>query len=110
MRMWMVDPRRMCRKHLLGEHVELHMLAASISLGRSIAGFLEKKLVEPQSIGRRHAALRAEMLRRGYQHQSPLRQPATLLRGAVRRPRSAQELSDRCLECRKLLQIKAKIN
>lgn len=31
MRMWMVDPKIMCRKHLLGEHLELHMLAGCIN-------------------------------------------------------------------------------
>jgi hypothetical protein len=30
MRMWMVPPKVMCRKHLLGEHVEIHMLAGSL--------------------------------------------------------------------------------
>ena len=25
MRMWMVNPKMMCNKHLLGEHVELHL-------------------------------------------------------------------------------------
>jgi hypothetical protein len=29
----MVTPSRMCRKHLLGEHVEGHMLAACLRLG-----------------------------------------------------------------------------
>ena len=42
MRMWMVPPRKMCRKHLLGEHVEIHMAVATLRLGKSVAGFLEK--------------------------------------------------------------------
>jgi len=26
MRMWMLNPKALCRKHLMGEHVEIHML------------------------------------------------------------------------------------
>ena len=58
MRMWMVAPGKMCRKHLLGEHVEIHMLAGSLLKGRSIGGFLADGLLEPQSMRARHAAPR----------------------------------------------------
>ena len=40
MRMWMLPPETMCRKHLLGEHVELHMLLGSLRRGKNIDGFL----------------------------------------------------------------------
>ena len=46
MRMWMVDPRIMCRQHLLGEHVEIHMFVGAISRGKSVKGYLEKGLLE----------------------------------------------------------------
>ena len=36
----MVSPATMCRKHLLGEHVEIHMAVASLRLGKSVDGFL----------------------------------------------------------------------
>ena len=38
MRMWMVPVQYMCRKHLLGEHVEHHMLVGSIHKGLSMRG------------------------------------------------------------------------
>jgi hypothetical protein len=101
MRMWMVDPRRMCRKHLLGEHVELHMLAGSLRRGRSIQGFLDGGLLEPQNLHTRHAALVKEMERRGYRHASPLPAVAPMPRGRVDRVAAASELSRRCSECRK---------
>jgi hypothetical protein len=72
MRMWMVNPEFMCRKHLLGEHVELHMLVGHINKGRSIDGFIKNNLIEPQFIHQRHDSLVKEMFRRGYKHQSPL--------------------------------------
>ena len=40
MRMWLVPPSHMCRKHLLGEHVELHMLLGTLKKGKSITCLL----------------------------------------------------------------------
>jgi hypothetical protein len=37
--MWMVDPRQMCRQHLLGEHNELHMFAGTMRKGIGLAGY-----------------------------------------------------------------------
>ena len=72
MRMWMLPPETMCRKHLLGEHVELHMLLGSLRRGKNIDGFLAGKLVDPRRMFRRHEELVLEMERRGYRHASPL--------------------------------------
>jgi len=72
MRMWMVDPGLLCKKHLLGEHVECHMLDGSLRRRRSIAGFLDRGLLEPSQLQARHDALADEMVRRGMQHASPL--------------------------------------
>src|SRR5512137_1557347 len=70
--MWMVRPGILCRRHLLGEHVECHMLAATLRLGHSVAGYIANDLLEPRSLRARHDALAAEMGRRGYRHASPL--------------------------------------
>lgn len=72
MRQWMVDPKIMCRKHLLGEHVEHHMFIGTLNRGISVAGYLRDNLLEPASLHSRHAELAAEMARRGYSHKSPL--------------------------------------
>lgn len=103
MRMWMVEPKILCRKHLLGEHVELHMMAGHLRLGRKVDGFVAHNCVEPKSIGARHKALAAEMTRRGYKHASPLHQPDV---AAHQRPEakvdavaSLMALLDRCEEC-----------
>jgi hypothetical protein len=42
MRMWMVWPELMCRKHLLGEHVEIHMLLGALNKGHRVQGFINK--------------------------------------------------------------------
>ncbi len=105
MRMWMVDPRRMCRKHLLGEHVEIHMLVGSINKGISLKGYLDEKIIEPRSMLKRHNELAAEMLLRGYKHYSPLRKPlrrpnpAYAYKIRVDVSRSKKDLSARCRVC-----------
>lgn len=99
MRMWMVDPKLMCRQHLLGEHVEIHMLAGSLRRGKSIAGFLSKGLLAPQHMQQRHAELVIEMERRGMRHASPLRN-VDGPEGTVDVAASHLELTRRCKACR----------
>jgi hypothetical protein len=109
MRMWMVDPSRMCDKHLLGEHVECHMLAGTLARGRSIAGYMERDLLEPSSLVDRHRALAREMAARGFRHRSPLEtaddrylpEAARIQRVDARA--AADELARRCPACRHLL-------
>jgi len=112
MRMWMVDPRILCRKHLLGEHVELHMAAAWLRLGKHIDGWVNTNCLEPRSIGARHKALAAELTRRGYKHRSPLRQPRVLKTqhptAKIEKKAALQELLRRCPAC-KALKTKLKI-
>ena len=74
MRMWMVNPRIMCRKHLMGEHVETHMFVGSINRGNDIWGYVKNNLVEPNSLTERHDELSQEMIRRGYNHKSPIKE------------------------------------
>jgi hypothetical protein len=98
--MWMVDPRMMCRQHLLGEHAELHMIEANIALGRSIEGYIRINAIEPQSIAGRHAELVAEMERRGIKHKSPLAFSTELYRDVIiDRDASLKLLVVRCPRC-----------
>lgn len=102
----MVPPALLCRSHLLGEHVECHMLASTLRRGRSVAGYIRNGLIEPLSLGARHDALAAEMARRGYRHASPLgavrtgHLPADQRRHRVDEAASLRGLTRRCAECR----------
>jgi len=111
--MWMVDPAIMCRKHLLGEHVELHMLIGTIKKGVSIRGYVEKGLVEPFHIHLRHSQLVEEMEKRGYKHLSMIENPVDLIKlgskelnAVVDREESLKELLRRCSECRDNYRLK----
>jgi len=71
----MIDPKLLCRKHLLAEHLECHMLVGAIKKGKNLKGYVDKGLVELDHIGKRHRELVREMKRRGYRHYTPLKQP-----------------------------------
>ncbi len=101
----MVPVAGMCRKHLLGEHVELHMIAACMRRKMRLDGYFEKNCIEPRAVKERHDEIAAEMQRRGYDHRTPLRQPGVAyLRGLagvrVRAKSSLADLMERCPECR----------
>ena len=98
----MVDPSLMCRKHLLGEHVELHMLVASMRKGISLQGFFDNKLIETHNVGRRHGQLVREMKRRGFRHGSPLTNVPRRRGGRVDRRANLVELARRCKQCREI--------
>lgn len=72
MRMWMCDPKIMCRQHLLGEHNECHMFLGTLRKKISINGYIQNDLLEPLSLKSRHDELAEEAIRRGYNHTSPL--------------------------------------
>ena len=83
MRMWMIDPQLMCNKHLLGEHVETHMLEGSLKKGRSLAGFINNGLVDLERLGERHDQLAEEMKDRGMNHKSPINRRVSWTGGSV---------------------------
>jgi hypothetical protein len=72
LRMWMVNPKHMCRQHLLGEHRECHNFFGTLCRHISIKGYLDKGELDPRLLIERHDELVREMLRRGWNHYSPI--------------------------------------
>lgn len=78
MRIWdQIEPSRLCRQHLLGEHRELHAIFTILTSGS--AGYANhpevKRWRSPEALAAledRHDALVREMRKRGYRHYSPL--------------------------------------
>jgi hypothetical protein len=75
MRIWDIDPARLCRQHLLAEHRELHGLWNILTLGKQ--GYRHHPETRRwrgklAALHARHEALAAEMARRGYRHGTPL--------------------------------------
>lgn len=107
--MWLVNPKAMCRRHLLGEHVEMHMFVGALNKGTRIDRYVAENMVEFEQIRSRHDQLAREMEARGYNHESPL--PNIMSAGQVSpeqrqvkidRAASAAELARRCPECRRM--------
>jgi hypothetical protein len=107
MRMWMVKPKQMCRKHLLGEHVETHMLLGSIKRGKNLKCFIDGGLVELHNVKTRHDALAKEILVRGYNHKSVMDVENIILpvAGKVDINKSVNDLCNRCKYCAEKLKV-----
>jgi len=104
MRMWMVDPKYLCRKHLLGEHQETHSFTGTLKKNISIQGYLRNGLLETHNLKKRHDSLAEEMLRRGYRHLSPLEELNLAPLGHINPSQNIEELKRRCPECRKRIE------
>ena len=109
MRMWMQEPKMLCRKHLLGSHVEIHMFIGSIRKGISMKGYIEKNLLEPESLKPYHDELVKEMESRGWNHKTPVsfwedievenRIDDKIFYHKIDRYEAFKELVTRCPEC-----------
>ena len=74
MRMWMIHPKMMCNKHLIGEHGEMHKFLPSFRKGYRVDGrFNPVVQIQFQGYQERHDALAKEMLDRDMNHKSPLK-------------------------------------
>lgn len=108
MRIWGVPVTCMCKKHLMGEHVEMHMFKATIEAGKSVDGYVRDKLLDTHRVVERHELLVREMLFRGYNHTSGLYSitypPGFVERTSVDQNASELELARRCPDCRHLLE------
>lgn len=108
MRMWMVDPKLLCDKHLIGEHGEIHkhkhIFEKKYKITKRISPVVQ---IEPESMEIRHNILAEEMLRRGFNHNSPYIQPnLDYLNNNERYAKvdinnSLADLSNRCENCKK---------
>ena len=113
MRQWLTNPKLLCRKHLLGEHLESHMLLGTIKKGVSVDGYVSTGLFDPSKLYSRHNELVAEMLKRGYGHYSDLEtidvSKCTTLKPCIDVEANLRDLFNRCSECR-VLQILAPVH
>jgi ribosomal protein L44E len=105
MRMWNIDPRLLCVKHLCGEHLEMHMFLGAIRKKKSIKGFINNGLVEVHNIKKRHDELSNEMLKRSYSHKSDSLESDSLWEaGRVNIEQNKRELQIRCKECKERIE------
>jgi hypothetical protein len=100
--MWMVNPKILCRQHLLGEHLEIHMFVGALNKKKAVRGYLQGGFLEVHNLFSRHAELAEEMEQRGCEHHSEVdgRWKKAEKDGSVDREASLQELINRCQKCK----------
>ena len=77
MRIWDIQPKHLCRKHLLAEHRELHGLWNILTKHQARGGYSRhpetlRWVGKTRALYDRHEALVREFTRRGYKHHTPL--------------------------------------
>ncbi len=106
MRQWMVNPKILCTKHLMGEHVEHHMFVGTINKGIKVNGYIKNNLLEPLKLRQRHDELVEEIKDRGYNHKSSLPEihlanlTSNQIVHIIDKESSLKDLISRCTECR----------
>lgn len=107
MRMWMVNPLLMCKKHINGEHNEIHKHRHNFVKKHSMAKRILLNQIEPKSMKVRHDELSLYI-----KHNSPYEMPdisyLTLSEQnyKIDTNSSFNELMIRCKDCRdKLIKI-----
>jgi hypothetical protein len=74
-RIWDLEPKRLCRNHLLGEHRELHAIWSILTKGKKGYSHHPETLRwkgRLKALYLRHGKLVKEFKSRGYRHLSPL--------------------------------------
>lgn len=75
MRVWDIEPKFLCREHLLGEHREIHAVWNILTLNKlGYSHHPETKRWEGKlkALYNRHEKVKHEILSRGYSHKSKL--------------------------------------
>lgn len=109
MRMWMISPKLLCDKHLIGEHGELHKFLPSFRKGYSVNGrFIPDIQIQFQGYFERHEEIVEEMKKRNFNHKSPLKDIPDFksiypkwYNKIVDKNKSIRDLIERCLNCKK---------
>ena len=77
MRIWDIEPKHLCRKHLLAEHRELHGLWNILTKHKCRGGYSRhpetlRWVGRQKALYKRHQELIKEFKFRGYKHLTPL--------------------------------------
>lgn len=111
MRQWLgVNPKTLCRQHLLGEYREHFTFHSALKLKLNLDGYFRSNCLEPLSLQKRFDQLKAEMSRRGYRTKQ-LSFPPEIFQhlGHARflkidKKKTYSLLMSRCPECRRRME------
>jgi transcription termination/antitermination protein NusG len=103
-RMWMLDVSKMCRQHLIAEHLDCHGIIKTLAKSKGfaeLAPLARKGHLELYALKDRHKELADEMKRRGIPHRSPLPAFDSIDIGEIDLIESLASLCTICPECAK---------
>jgi hypothetical protein len=105
MRMWMFDPALMCKKHITGEHGEIHKHKHNFEKKHSITGRIKPVVqIEPESMKSRHDELSKYMNHTSdYEMPDLSYLPDNERFAKVNINKSKLDLIDRCEDCKNLI-------
>lgn len=99
MRMTKVDPRCLCRKHLVAEHIDMHLFMDWYKKKKNLSGYLRNGTLELHSIHDRHEALALELRRRGLEHNTPMIRYCLQFAGHIDLKESYVRQTKKCKAC-----------
>ena len=105
MRMWMVNPKLLCQRHLLSEHCDIHRFISSVRVGHDVRRCLIRAMIDPSKVYQRHAELEEEIAERGGRLNSPLLASECNAYAkwygstTINISRSLSDLSNCCIDC-----------
>jgi hypothetical protein len=100
--MWMCNPKILCSRHLLGEHLECHMFVGAIKKKTSLVGYVKNNLLEIKSLIERHKQLANEIKN----HKSPLSEfdfsylRSSIIDYKINKDKALNDLLNRCPKCK----------
>jgi len=107
MRMWMCNPKIMCRQHLIGEYRELFTFLGTLKKKKKVDGYFKNNLFEPLSLQNRYDKLVKEMKHRGYKPKKKFKFNIKILtylgnniKKKVNRKSALNDLISRCSICK----------
>lgn len=109
MRQWFLPPILLCKDHLLGNHFEIHKHRHNFIKKHNMRKRLAyPSQIDPKLMKEDHDNIVKEMLRRGYNHNSPYEQPDVSyldhLEVKVDLDYNIQDLMERCPTCKKRIE------
>jgi len=107
MRMWLIDPRLLCMKHLKLEHKDLHSIVKNLNSGINLDLYIVRGDIDPSNVFTRHEIVEQELQLRGVYTNSPLHKfeckalETWYGKVNINLGRSLSDLSSACPSCHK---------
>ena len=101
--MYNLYPTLLCDRHLLKEHMDIHMFKRALDLKVDICQEIKEGKIETHNLIKRHNELMVEIEARGYIHNTPIGKGEYKEQGKVDKTKVVAYLAIFCEDCKKRL-------